>query len=95
MEVKPGRRIALSVRREWYRSVAEHKFLKNLSPVDRPTAVFTATVEDLENPTGVWVKPDERFSDFPLNALYVPWDVIETAVLLGPDGEKKIGFDTA
>jgi hypothetical protein len=38
------------------------------------------------------VKPHERFSDYPLGSLYIPWDVIVAAMLAGPDDEMKFGF---
>ena len=82
----------LAVDREWYATNAQHKFLKELSPVEHPTDLLTATVDDLESPQGIWVKPDERYSEFSMSSLFIPWNVIVAAVLLGPDDEKKLGF---
>jgi len=92
MTIGPGRRIALAVTREWYETIAKHKFLKDLSLADHPTDLMTATIEDLKSLQGIWVKPDERFSDFPEGSLFIPWSVIVAAFLLGPDDEKKLGF---
>lgn len=93
MNVGSGKRIALAVSSEWYRTVQKHRFLKDASAnTDHPSDVFVATLDDLESPHGIWVKPDEQFSDFPKGSLFVPWRVIISAVLLGPDDERKIGF---
>jgi hypothetical protein len=94
MAIKPERKIAIAVKREWYRAIAKHKFLKEKEPsfADHATDLFTATIEDLESPEGIWVKPDERFSDFSLASLFVPWNAIVAAMLLGPDDEKRLGF---
>jgi hypothetical protein len=59
---------------------------------EHPTDMFSATIDDLESPQGIWVKPDERFSDFSLASMFIPWNVIKAAILLGPDDEKKLGF---
>ena len=90
--MKPGRRIALAVDRRWYETIAKHKFLKGLSLNDHATDLIAATIDDLECPQGIWVKPDERFSDFSEGSLFIPWDVIVAAMLLGPDDENKLGF---
>jgi hypothetical protein len=92
MRIEPGRRIALAVQKDWYHTIQAHKFLKGMCSAEHPTDVFTASVEDVEAPYGIWVKPDEHFSDFSKGSLLVPWHVIVAAVLLGPDDEKKIGF---
>jgi hypothetical protein len=92
MVIKPGRKIALAVKREWYTAIAKHKFLKEPSSADHRTDLFTATIEDLESPEGIWVRPNERFSDFSLASLFVPWNAIVAAMLLGPDDEKRLGF---
>jgi hypothetical protein len=92
MAIKPGRKIALAVKSEWYTAIAKHKFLKEPSLAAHATDLFTATIEDLESPEGIWVKPDGRFSDFSLASLFVPWKAIVAAMLLGPDDEKKLGF---
>jgi hypothetical protein len=92
MAIKPGRKIALAVDHKWYAGVAAHKFLKDLVLNEHPTDMFSATIEDLESPEGIWVKPDERFSDFSLASMFIPWNVIKAAILLGPDDEKKLGF---
>ena len=90
MEINPGRKIALAVERGWYKTIAKHKFLKDSSLIEHSTEVFAAVVEDLNGMHGIWVRPDERFSDFPESSLFVPWSVIIAAVLLGPDDEKKL-----
>jgi hypothetical protein len=92
MQIKPGRKIALAVHREWYQSIATHKFLKEEQPPDHPTDVFQGTIEDLESPQGIWVKVDERYSHFPLGSLFVPWSAIVAAMLLGPDDDIRLGF---
>src|SRR5580692_11648604 len=79
MQIKPGRKIAIAVHREWYQSIAKHKFLKEEQPPDHPTDVFQGTIEDLESPQGIWVKVDERYSHFPLGSLFVPWSAIVAA----------------
>ena len=92
MEINPGRKIALAVDREWYKTIAKHRFLKGSSLVEHSTEVFVAVAEDLNGPHGIWVKPDERFSDFPESSLFVPWHVIIAAVLVGPGEEKKLSL---
>jgi hypothetical protein len=32
VQIKPGRKIAIAVQREWYESVAKHRFLKEEPP---------------------------------------------------------------
>lgn len=92
MEIKPGRKIALAVNSEWYTTIAARRFLKDASDKGHPTDILQGRVEDLESPQGIWLKPDERYSDYPEGSLFVPWGVIVAAVLLGPDDEKKLGF---
>ena len=92
MEISPGSKIALAVDREWYTTIAKHRFLKDSALIEHSTAVFAAVVQDLNGPQGIWVKPDGRFSDFSESSLFVPWSVIMAAVLLAPDDEKKLCF---
>ena len=92
MEIKPGRKIALAVTKEWYTAMVDHRFLKEPSLADHPTDLFSATVQDITGDHGVWVKPDEKYSDFPKGSMFVPWRVIVAAALLGPDDETKLGL---
>lgn len=85
--------MAVAVERAWYETIAKHKFLKGISlGGDHPTDLITATIDDLESLHGIWVKPDERLSDFSRSALFIPWEVIVSAVLLDADDETKVGF---
>jgi hypothetical protein len=87
-----GKRIALAVESHWYNALEGHKFLIGGQMGDHPTDVLVGTVES-DDLSGVWIKPDERFSEFSKSPLFVPWRFIVSAVLLGPDDEAKlIGF---
>lgn len=90
MELKVGRKIALVVAGDWYREMARYNILK--SPNEDTTDLLSGVVDDVEAPNGMWIKPDEKYSEFPKGSMLVPWHVIIGAVLLGPDEEKKLGF---
>ena len=92
VQIKPGRKIAIAVQREWYESVAKHRFLKEETPEEHLTDLFQGTVEDLESPQGIWVKVEERYSHFPLGSLVVPWSATVAAMLLGADDKMSLGF---
>jgi hypothetical protein len=87
-----GKRVGFVVDSEWYRTLAAHNFLKNSQLNDHPTDLLVGTVES-DDLTGVWIKPDDGFSEFSKASLLVPWRYIVAAVLFGPDDEKKLsGF---
>ncbi len=92
MEISPGQEIALAVDREWYKTIAKHKFLKDSALIEHSTEVFAGVVQDLNGPHGIWVKPDEGFTEFSESSLFVPWSVIIAAVLLAPHDVKKLRF---
>jgi hypothetical protein len=96
MKIEVGRRIALAVDSEWYRILQEHRFLKGAAITAHPTDLITASVESLDFPHGIWVKPDEKSSDYPKAAMFIPWRFIFAAVLLDADDEAKMqrGFAT-
>ena len=87
-----GRRIALAVDSQWYKTLEDHRFLKGSQIEDHPTDLLVGSVES-DDPNGVWIKPDKRFSDYPAASLFVPWQFIVAAMLLGPDDDTKfLGF---
>lgn len=87
-----GRRIALAVDSQWYRTVEDHSFLKEGQLSSHPTDLLLGTIES-DDPIGVWLKPDERYSSFSETSLLVPWRFIVAAMLLGPNDEAKlVGF---
>jgi hypothetical protein len=94
MKIDVGRKIALAVDANWYRALQGHRFLKGGNQnTESPTDLMIATIESLEEPGGMWVKPDERFSDFSKSPLFIPWIYVWSAVFLGPDEDKKLaGF---
>jgi hypothetical protein len=86
------RKTAFAVDSQWYKSLAEHKFLKDSQICDHPTDLLIGSVES-EDANGVWIKPDERFSEFSKGSLFIPWRYIVSAVLLGADEEARfLGF---
>jgi hypothetical protein len=87
-----GRKIALAVDSQWYRTIEGHKFLKGSQLTDHPSDVLVGTLVMYDDPNGLWIKPDERFSEFSKGSLFVPWRFVISAVLLGKDEEKLIGF---
>jgi hypothetical protein len=92
--MQSNRKVALAVDSEWYRALQSHKFLQGAQWQEHPTDVLVGTV-DSEDAIGVWIKPDERFSEFSKASLLVPWRYIVSAVHLGPDEEQKmLGFLT-
>jgi hypothetical protein len=87
-----GRRVAVIVHAMWYEALEGHRVLKDRQLADHPTDLLVATIES-DAPAGLWVKPDERFSDFPKSSLFIPWQSIVAAVLLDTDEEPKLrGF---
>jgi hypothetical protein len=91
-EMQVGRRIAFAVESSWYKTLAAHNFLRGGQLDDHPTDLLLGTVES-NDLNGVWIKPDERFSEFSKGSLLVPWRYIVAAALLGPDEEAKLhGF---
>jgi len=42
---------------------------------NHPTDLTSPMIEDLESPQAIWVKPDERFSDFSIASLFLSWNV--------------------
>jgi hypothetical protein len=91
-EMKVGRRIALAVESSWYRTLEAHNFLRGSQLDDHPTDLLLGTIES-DDLNGVWIKPDERFSEFSKGSLLVPWTYIVAAALLGPDEEARLpGF---
>jgi hypothetical protein len=89
MQIKAGRRIALAVETGWYQTLQGHNVLKNAIP-GHPTDILIGIVEELDLPHGVWIKPDDRFSDSSKSSLFVPYRFIVAAVLLDVDDEAKI-----
>ncbi|HXR39203.1 MAG TPA: hypothetical protein VN776_08920 [Terracidiphilus sp.] len=90
--MQAGRRIAFAVDSLWYRTLEAHNFLKGGQLDDHPTDLLVGTIES-DDLNGVWIKPDERFSEFPKGSLLVPWRYIVAAALLGPDEEANLlGF---
>ena len=95
MDIPVGKRVALALTSEWCQSMAKHRFLKTEAFLDtgHPTDLLVGEIQSLESVHGIWVKPDETFSDFPKGTFFIPWSVIVGAALLGPDDEKKVvGF---
>jgi hypothetical protein len=91
-EMQVGRRIAFAVESSWYRTLEAHNFLRGGQLDDHPTDLLLGTIES-DDINGVWIKPDERFSEFSKSSLLVPWRYILAASLLGPDEESKLlGF---
>jgi len=87
-----GRRVALAVESQWYRALEPHNFIKGSQIEDHPTDLLIGSIES-DDLNGVWIKPDEAFSQFPKASLLVPWRFIVAAMLLGPDDETKlVGF---
>jgi hypothetical protein len=75
------------------RALQEHRFLKGAAIADHPTDLIIGKVELLEFPNGVWIKPDERSSEFPNGSMFVPYRFIFSAFLLDADDEAKLkGF---
>jgi hypothetical protein len=93
MKIEKGRRIALAVDAKWYKAVEEHAYFLKGSKVNRqPLDLLMGTVESVDMPLGMWIRADERFTHFPM-PLFIPWQYIFSAALLGPDEEKKLaGF---
>jgi hypothetical protein len=94
MKVTEGRKIALAVDAQWYKAVEAHRFLKDgPKNAEQPTELLSGSIEDLDDINGVWLKPDEKDSDFSKASLFIPWRFIVTAMLMGPDEEQKLrGF---
>jgi len=93
MRIEPGRKVALIVEGNWYAILQRHRFLKD-QPIEteQSTNALSGELQDVENPNGIWLKPDEKWSEFSRGSLFVPWQFILTVVLLGPDEDKRPGF---
>jgi len=86
-----GRKIALAVDSQWYKTIEAHKFLRESQMDDHPTDILVGTI-DSDDPNGLWIKPSESYSLFSKSSLFIPWRVIVSAILLGPDEDSLIGF---
>ena len=83
------RRIALAVDSQWYKSLEAHNFLKESQFGSHPTDLLIGAIES-EDINGIWIKPDNRFSNFSKSTLLVPWRHVVSAALLGQDEEASM-----
>lgn len=96
MKIAEGRKIAIAVDAQWYRAVEAHKFLKNGPETpDQSADLLMGTIESIDDINGIWLKPDEKNSDFSKASMLIPWRFIVTAMLMGPDEENSLkGFSS-
>jgi hypothetical protein len=87
-----GKKIAVVVETIWYRQLVGVNFLTNAQIEDNPTDMLVGTTVS-EEPNGIWLKPDQRYSPFSKSSLFIPWRFIWSAIVLGAEEEKQmLGF---